>query len=179
MGRSGRGPAGDLQRHGSHLFVDQPVGGKNDGAAKLIWIPGKIAHFAAGFFDEQDSSGGVPLLEAEFPKAVEASGGNGAEIECCRAVAAHSVRVLGEVAIVLKIRAVLAVAHGKAGAEQAGGKCGDFGDVDFLAVEGGSFAARSREKFIVKRVEDRGGEKRISLGESDRNAEAGIPVGET
>jgi hypothetical protein len=46
-----RGPAGDLQRHGPHLFVDQPVGGENDGAAKLVRISGEIAHFPAGFFN--------------------------------------------------------------------------------------------------------------------------------
>ncbi len=49
--------------------------------------------------------------------------------------------------------------------------------MDFLAVEGGSFATRCAEKFIVKRIEDHRGEKRIALGKSDRNTETGIAVG--
>ena len=163
MCRSGRGPAGDLQRHGSHLFVDQPISGENDGAAELVRFSGEIAHFAAGFFDQKDARGRVPFLQAEFPEAVEAAGSNGGEVQRGGAIAAHPVRVLREVAIELKIRAGLAVAHGKAGAEQACRERGDFGDVDFFAVEGGAFAACGGEKFIVKRIENHGGEKRIPL----------------
>src|ERR1700682_6412071 len=175
---SGWGQAGDLQRHGSHLFVDQPVGGENDGAAKLVRIPGEIAHFAASFFDQQDARGRVPFLQAKFPEAVEAAGSNGGEVQRGGAVSAHAVRVLREVAVELKIRAGLAVAHRKAGAEQACRERGVLGNSHFLAVERGAFAARGGEQFIVKRIEDHGGEKRIPLGESDRNAEAGIPMGE-
>ena len=87
-------------------------------------------------------------------------------------------RALGKLTVILKIGAGFAVAYGEAGAEEAGGKRGDFGDVDFLAVESGAFAACGCEKFIVKRIEDRGGEERILLGESDRDAEARIPVSE-
>src|SRR5229473_7719220 len=170
--------AGDFQCHGAHLFVDEAVGGENDGAAQLVWISGKIAHSAAGFFDQQDAGGGVPLLETKFPEGVEAAGGNTGEVQRGGAIAAHAVRALGEVAVVSKIRAVLAVAHGKAGAEQACRERGVFGDVDFLAVEHGALAARGGEKFVVKRIEDRGGEKRIALGECDRDAEARISVRE-
>src|SRR6266853_5139050 len=101
--RDGRSAARDLQRHGAHLFVDQPVGGKNDRAAKLVRIPGKIADFAAGFFDQQNTRSGVPFRKAEFPEAVEAAGCHRGEIERGRTIAAHSVRVLREVAVVLKI----------------------------------------------------------------------------
>jgi hypothetical protein len=78
----------------------------------------------------------------------------------------------------LKIRAGFAIAHGKTGAEQARRKRGIFGNVDFLAVEGGAFAARSGEEFVVKGIEDRRGEKSIPLGERDRDAEVGIPMRE-
>src|SRR5207245_4294644 len=83
-----------------------------------------------------------------------------------------------ELAVILKIRAGLAVAHRKAGAEQAGRERGNFGDVNFLAVEGGAFAARGGEEFLVKGVEDNRGEKRVALGKSNGNAEAGVAVGE-
>src|SRR5260370_2177997 len=149
---------GDFQRHGAHLLVDEAVGGEDDGAAELVWISSKIAHFSAGFFNQQDACGGVPFLKAEFPEGVEAAGGNTGEVQRGGAIAAHAVRALGEVAVVSKIRAVLAVAHGKAGAEQAGRERGVFGDVDFLAVEHGALAARGGEKFVVKRIEDRSGE---------------------
>src|SRR6266704_3312503 len=63
-------------------------------------------------------------------------------------------------------------------AELTGGKCGDFGDVDFFAVERRAFAARGREKLVVERIEDDGGEQRVSLCERDGNAEAGVTVRE-
>src|SRR5713226_7044573 len=170
--------AGDFQRHGAHLFVDEAVGGENDGAAELVWISGKIAHSAAGFFDQQDAGGGVPLLATTFPETLEAAGGDAGKVQRGGAVAAHSVRGLGEVAVVLKIWAGLAVAHGKAGAEQAGRERRVFGDMDFFAVEGGALAARGGEKFVVKGIEDRGGEKRIALGERNRDAETRISVRE-
>ena len=54
--------SGNFEGDGAHLFVDEAVGGENDGAAELIRIAGKIADSATGFFDEKDASGGVPLL---------------------------------------------------------------------------------------------------------------------
>ncbi len=169
---------GDFERCRAHLFMDEAVGRKDDRAAEVIGLSFEVADSAAGLFDEQHSSGGVPLVQAEFPEAVEATGGDAGEIERGGAIAAHAVRALRELAVILKIRAGLAIAHGEAGAEQAGGECGDFGDVNFLAVEGGPFAARGGEEFLVKRVEDDGGEKRVSLGKSNGNAEAGVAVSE-
>ncbi len=78
----------------------------------------------------------------------------------------------------MKIRAGFAVAHRKTGAEQTGGKCCDFGDVDFFAAERRAFTARGGEKLVVERIEDDGGEKRVSLCERDGNAEAGVAVRE-
>jgi len=158
--------------------VDEAVGGEDDGAAELVWISGEIADFSARFFDEQDSGGGVPLLEAEFPEAVEAASSDAGEVQRSGAIAAHAVRVLGEVAVVLKVRAGLAVAYRKAGAEQAGRERGVLGDVDFSAVKDGAMAARGGEKLVVKRIEDRSGENRIALGERNRDAEARISVRE-
>src|SRR4029077_10261101 len=83
---------------------------------------------------------------------------------------------LSEVAVVLKIGAGLAAAHGKPSAKQAGGKCGYFGDVNLFSVECGAFAARSREEFVIERIEDRGRQERVSLRKRDGNAKAGIAV---
>ena len=168
----------DFQGDGAHLFVDEAVGGEDDGAAELVGISGEVGDFAAGFFDEQDAGGGVPGFQAKFPEAVETADGDAGEIERGGAIAADSVRALGEVAVVLEIGAGFAVANGEAGAEQARGNGGDFGDVHFFAVEGCAFAARGGEKFVVERIENDGGQKRVGLGERDGNTKAGVAVGE-
>src|SRR5260370_3734722 len=111
--------AGDFQRHGAHLFVDEAVGGEDDGAAELVWISSKIAHFSAGFFNQQDACGGVPFLKAEFPEGVEAAGGNTVEVPRDGAIAAHAVGGLGETAVVSQIRALLPVERGKCAARPA------------------------------------------------------------
>src|SRR5713226_8208623 len=164
MRRACRAAARDLQRHGAHLFVDQPVGGENHGAAKLVRISGEIAHFATGFFDEEYACGGVPFREPKFPEALEAAGGNAGEVQRGGAVAANAVRMLSEVAVVLKIWAELSVAYRKAGAQQTGRDRGIFGDADFLVIKGGAFTARGGKKFVVKGIEHRGSEKRLPLG---------------
>ncbi len=172
------GAAGDFERGRAHLFMDEAVGREDDRAAEVIGLSFEVADSAAGLFDEQHASGGVPLVQAEFPKAIKTSGSDAGEIKRGGAIAAHAVRALRELAVILKIRAGLAIPHRKAGAEQAGRERGDFGDADFLAVEGGAFAARGGEEFFVKGVEDDRSKKRVALGEGDRDAEARVAVGE-
>src|SRR6267378_3375239 len=129
-----RRAAGNFQSDGAHLFVDEAVGGENDGAAELIRIARKIRDFAPGFFDEKDAGGGVPFLKTKFPEAVETTGGDAGKIECRGAIAAHAVRALGEFAVVLKVGAGFAVAHGKAGAKQTRRKRSDSRDAHFFPV---------------------------------------------
>src|SRR5713226_9144585 len=69
---SGGNALRDFEREGAHLFVDQSVGGTHGETSELIRTSGKISDFAAGFFDQQDASGGVPFLKSEFPEAIEA-----------------------------------------------------------------------------------------------------------
>lgn len=168
----------NFQGDGAHLFVDEAVGGEDDGAAELVRISGEVGDFAAGLFDEQDAGGGVPGLQAKFPEAVEAAGGDAGEIERGGAIAADSVRALSEFAVVLKIGAGFAVAHGETGAEEAGGNGGYFGDVHSFAVEECAFAAGGGEEFVVEGIENDGGEKFAGLGERNGNAEARVAMGE-
>src|SRR6267378_2978085 len=105
-----RRATGNFESDGAHLFVDEAVSGENDGAAELIRIARKIGDFAAGFLDEKDPGGGIPLLKTKFPEAVETAGGDGGKIECGGAIAAYAVRTLCEFAIVLKVGAGFAVA---------------------------------------------------------------------
>src|SRR6266481_6201211 len=49
------GSVRNLQRYDAHFFVDQPVCGDDDGAAKLERIPSEIRDFAAGLFDQQNA----------------------------------------------------------------------------------------------------------------------------
>src|SRR5438309_3509075 len=176
MGRSGRRPARNLQRQCAHLFVDETVGSEDDGTAQPVRISGEICDLATGFFDEQNSCGSIPFRKPEFPEAVEAAGGDRGEIERGGAIAAYAVRALREVAIVLKIGAGFAVSYRKTGAEEAGRKRGDLGDVNFLAIQRGAFAAGGREEFVVERIENDSGEQRGSLCKRNGNAETGIAV---
>src|SRR5260370_26319534 len=172
--RSGGNALRDFEGDGAHLIVDEAVRCEDDKAAEMVRISREIGDFPASFLDEQDSGRGVPLLEAEFPEAVEAARGDRGEIERGGAIAAHAVGALREVAVVLKIRARFAVAHRETGAEQTGVKGCDFGDVDFFAAERRAFTARGGEKLVVERIEDDGGEKRLSLCEADCNPEARV-----
>src|SRR5437879_10265966 len=125
-----RGTSGNLPCHLAHFFVNEAVRCKNDRRAQLVWCSFEVADLAASFFNEQNARGDVPLVEAEFPEAVEAPGGHAGQIERRRSVAAHAVGSLSELAVILKIRAASAVPHGKAGAEQACREGGDLGDDD-------------------------------------------------
>src|SRR5690348_5145177 len=114
-----RSPPRNLQRDLAHFLVNAPIRRQDDGAAKLIRFSLEIADFAAGFFDEQHTCRNVPLVEVELPETIEAPRSNASQIEGRRAVSPHAVRALRKFAVILKIRAELAVAHRKAGAEQA------------------------------------------------------------
>jgi hypothetical protein len=158
--------------------VDEAVGSEHDGAAKGVGNVMKICDFSAGFFDEENACGGVPALEAEFPEAIEAAGGNAGQIQCGGTVTAHAVRAEREIVVVMNVGAGMAFVDGKAGAEKAGGKRGDFRDGDFLAVEHGTFAACGSEKFFINGIVDDAGEDLIALREGDGDTEARVAVGE-
>jgi len=42
--------------------VNEAVGSEHDGTAKMIRLVVKIGGLSAGFFDEQNSRGGIPAL---------------------------------------------------------------------------------------------------------------------
>ncbi len=157
--------------------MDQTIGCEDHGAAELIRRAEKIAHFAAGFFDKQDAGGGVPAIEAEFPEAVEAADGNGGEIEGGGAVAANTVGAEREVVIIVNIRARLTLVNGETGAKEASRERGNFGDGDFLAIEGGAFATGGGEEFFINGIVDDAGDDSVAVSEGDGHAEAGIAVG--
>src|SRR5205807_9106015 len=139
---------------GPNFFVDQPVGGENDRAAKLIRVSGEICDFATGFFDQQNARGGIPFRKSEFPEAVEATRRDRGKVERAGAIAPYAVRALREIAVVLKIGAGFAVSHGKTSAEEAGRKRGDLGDTNLLAVKRGAFAQGVCEMILVKSIEN-------------------------
>ena len=168
----------DFSGEGAHFFVDEAVGGEDDRAAELIRLAGKIGNFAAGFFHQQDARGGVPGFQAEFPETFEAANRDAGKVESGGAIAADSVRVHGEVAVVAQVGAAFAVVNREAGAQQAGGKRFDFGDVNFVSVERGAFAASRGEEFIGDGIVDYGGDQRALLRKSEGNAETRIAVGE-
>jgi hypothetical protein len=126
LGSRGRIATGKFEGDDAHFFVDKAVGGENDGAAEMIGLIVKIRDFSAGLFDEKNACGSVPALEAKFPEAIEAAGGDAGEIERSRTVTANSMRAQSEVVVVVNIRAGLAFMNGKARAKEAGGKSRNF-----------------------------------------------------
>lgn len=64
---------GNFDSDAPHFFVDKAISGKNNGAAELVGFSFKIADSAAGFFNEKDTGGNVPLIESKFPEGIEAA----------------------------------------------------------------------------------------------------------
>ena len=158
--------------------MDQTIGGEDDVAAELIGCAVKIGNSAASFFDEQNACRGVPAIEAEFPEAIEAAGGNGGKIERGGTVAANAVRAQREIVVVMDVWASLALVNGKAGAKQTGGERWHFGYSDFFAVEGGAFTASCGKKLFINGVVNNTGDDLMAVRESNGHTEAGIAVGE-
>ena len=117
----------------------------------------KITDFSAGFLDKKYACGCVPPIEAEFPKSIEAADGDACKIQRGGAVATDAVRAEREVVVVVNVGAGFAFVHGEAGAEQAGGERGNFGNCDFVSVEGSAFAPRGGEEFLVDGIVDNAG----------------------
>jgi len=144
----------------------------------LIGCAVKIGDFATGFFHENDARGDVPAFQAKFPEAIEAACGDAGEVEGGGAIAADTVGAEREIVVVVNVRAGLAFVNGKAGAKKAGGKRGNLGNGNFLSVQSGAIAAGSSEEFFVNWVINDTGHDFVAVGESDRDAETGIPVRE-
>ena len=71
---------GNLERHSARLLMNDAIRGENNGAARLVGLPGEVADFSARLLYKQNAGGGVPGLEPEFPKAVKSSRGDAREI---------------------------------------------------------------------------------------------------
>jgi len=167
----------DLRRRGAHFSVDKAVRGEDQRASQFIRCTGKIADLPSRFFNEEDARGGIPFFKAEFPESVEAASSYIREIERRGPVAADSVGLHGEVAVILQIRRALSVVNRETGAEQTGGKCGIFRDLDFFAVERSAFPFCRGEKFIVNWIIDDSNEERAALREGNRNTKTRVAVG--
>jgi hypothetical protein len=165
-------------RDASSLFVNQAVGRENHGTSEAVRLAGKIADFAAGFLDQENTRGGVPTVKAEFPESLEATGGDTREIERGGTIAANSVGAEREIPVVMNIGAGLSFVRGEAGAQQTGRERFNLGDVNGLAIQCGASATGGGEKFIVDGVVNDTRDHRIALGKRDRNAEARVAVRE-
>src|SRR5882724_3451177 len=147
-------------------------------AAELIGCAVKIGDFATRFFDEDDTRGDVPAFQAKFPEAIEAARGDAGEVEGSRAIAADTVGTEREVVVVVNVGTGLAFVNGKAGAKKAGSERRNFGNGDFISVQSGAIATGSSEEFFVNWVINDTSDHFVAVGESDRDAETGIAVGE-
>src|SRR5438067_10143957 len=115
---SSRAPR-NFQRDFAHFFVNAPVRRQNHRPAQFVRLPLEIADSAARLFDKKNARGDVPLVEPKFPETIEAAGSDGRKIQGGGAIAAYALRPLREFAVILQIRAELAIARGKPGTKQA------------------------------------------------------------
>ena len=136
---------GDFKSNGAHLFVDEAVGGEDDGAAELIGISGEIGDFATGFFDEEDSGGGVPGLKPELPKSIEAPCSDARQIQRRRAIPSNTVRAQSKIPVEMNVRIRVAFVRRKARTKKAGGERIHFGNENSLAIQRGASAAGGGE----------------------------------
>lgn len=158
--------------------MDQTVGSKDDRASELIGCAVKIGDFATRFFDEDNARGDVPAFQAKFPEAIEAASGDAGEVECGGTIAADTVGTEREIVVVVNVGAGLAFVHRKASAKKARSKRRNFGNEDFLSVQSGAFAAGSSKEFFVDWVVNDTSDDFVAVSECDRDAEAGIAMGE-
>src|SRR5690242_10772689 len=138
-----------------------------------------VAHVAARLFDNQRAGGDIPLLEAEFPKTVDAAAGDVGEVERRRTGAAHALHPRHEG---LPEREVVAPPFAavvrKAGSQQRELEGRDSAHADWFAVEPRALAALRDEAFFLERVED---DRRLYASPplvGDRDAELRIAVRE-
>src|ERR1700732_2921156 len=101
--RSRRITMRNLQRDLTHLFVNGAVGGENHRPAQTVRLTCKIADFAAGLLNQERAGRGIPRLQAEFPEAIEATGGYASKMERGGAIAAHAVRALRKIPIIVNV----------------------------------------------------------------------------
>src|SRR4051812_13430019 len=96
---------------------------------------GEVRDDTAGLGDDERAGGDVPRLELQLPEAVEAPGGDVAEVEGGGAGAADALRAARHAAEIFQIVVgVLAVVVGKAGREQRLVELGDLRDADGAIV---------------------------------------------
>ena len=89
--------------------MNMAVCSEDAGAAGAIREASEIGNLAARFADDQHTRRGVPRVQTEFPEAVEAPAGDGAEIERGGAIAADAVRPQSEFPVVVDVRVVCRV----------------------------------------------------------------------
>src|SRR5580704_15465290 len=160
------------------FVMDQAIGGEDHRAAKAVPIAGEIGDLATGLFDQKHSGGDIPPVETKFPESLEATGGDAGEIERSGTIAANAMGAEGKIPVVVNVGASHAFVGGEPGAKQAGRERFDLGYVDGLTVERGALAPGSGKEFVVDGVIHDTHHHGIALCECDRDAEAGVTMGE-
>src|SRR5216684_4642209 len=113
-----------------------------------------VAHVAARLLDQQRARRDVPLLEAEFPKPVDAAACDVGEVQRRRTGAPHALHARHEGLPERKVVAApFAAVVRKAGSQQRELERRDSADADWFAVEPRALAALRDEAFFLERVE--------------------------
>src|SRR5580704_282635 len=111
------------------------VCGEDAGAARTVREAGEISDHAAGLPHDEHTCRGVPRMQTEFPEAVEATAGNGAEIESSGTVAANTVRAQSEFPVVVNVSIAVALMGGEAGGDQTRRQFLDRRNMDAFVIE--------------------------------------------
>src|SRR5262249_36132258 len=137
----------------------------------------QVAGAPSRLLDDEEPRGYVPGLELQLPEAVEAPGGDVAEVERGAPVAAHRTRALHQRGEVIEV-VDLAPAHvvGEARGEGRLAEALRRRDAQPPAVAPGAAAAHRRVKLVEERVVDGGQRARVVPLDPDRDAEARIAV---
>ena len=87
-------------------------------------------------------------------------------------------RAKREIVVVVNVGAGLAFVNGKTGAEKACRESRNFGDGNFVAVEGCAFAAGCGVDLFINRVVNYPDKNLIAMRKSNGNTEARVAMGE-
>jgi hypothetical protein len=135
--------------------MDQPICGQYLSRIQSKAAPSEIAHSATPFSDEKNPCSKIPWLESHFPKTIQSTHGNIAEIQGCRTAPTHALRGENKAAkMVDVVLLVLPNVIGEARGNEALIKAPSPGDGDSSAVEEGPTPSGSGKRLISHWITD-------------------------
>src|SRR5271166_1249573 len=98
--------------------MHRTVGRHGFAAVQLKRPAVKIRDSSAGLFDEEDAGSGIPRIQIELPKSVEAPAGHAAQVQGGRSGAPDTVGLQRDLMIEKDVRILVALVAGKSRSHQ-------------------------------------------------------------